>query len=68
MSRIGATERSCRKIAIVATAHYLVRAMAAMMSTGEVWREVAYCHGGSYFEHEYVLVGHTPGIKMAGVE
>ena len=30
-----------KKIAIVATAHHLVRAMAAMLSTGEVWREAA---------------------------
>jgi len=30
-----------KKIAIVATAHYLVRVMAAMLRTGEVWREEA---------------------------
>ena len=28
-----------KKIAIVATAHYLVRVMAAMLRTGEVWRD-----------------------------
>jgi len=30
-----------RKIALVATAHYLVRVMAAMLRTGECWREKA---------------------------
>ena len=29
------------KIAIVATAHYLVRIMHAMLTTGETWREAA---------------------------
>jgi len=45
-ARIGAyCERVMRgdagrkKIAIVATAHYLVRVMAAMLRTGEVWRD-----------------------------
>ncbi|MHC4507098.1 MAG: IS110 family RNA-guided transposase [Planctomycetota bacterium] len=39
--RIADGDAGRRKIAIVATAHYLVRAMAAMMSTGEIWREAA---------------------------
>jgi transposase len=30
-----------KKIAVVATAHYLVRVMAAMLRTGEVWRDEA---------------------------
>ncbi len=34
--RRGDPER--RKIALVATAHYLLRAMMAMLRTGEVWR------------------------------
>ena len=30
-----------RKIALVATAHWLVRCMQTMLTTGEVWREAA---------------------------
>ena len=37
--RRGDSDRS--KIAIVATAHYLVRVMHAMLTTGEVWRDAA---------------------------
>lgn len=37
--RQGRADR--RKIALVATAHWLVRCMAAMLRTGEVWREAA---------------------------
>jgi hypothetical protein len=39
--RITGGDAGRRKIAIVATAHYLVRAMAAVMSTGKLWREAA---------------------------
>lgn len=36
--RIGHEDPDRRKIALVATAHYLCRVMAAMLRTGEVWR------------------------------
>lgn len=32
-------DRNRRKIALIATAHYLARVMLAMLKTGEVWRE-----------------------------
>jgi len=37
--RIRGDDPGRKKIAIVATAHYLVRVMAAMLRTGEVWRD-----------------------------
>lgn len=37
--RIEQGNRDRKKIAIVATAHYLARVMLAMLHTGEVWRE-----------------------------
>lgn len=37
--RIGGCNKNRKKIAIVAIAHYLVRAMQAMLRTGEAWRE-----------------------------
>ena len=37
--RIRRDDPDRKKIAIVATAHYLVRVMAAMLRTGEVWRD-----------------------------
>jgi hypothetical protein len=37
--RITRGEADRRKIALVATAHHLARVMAAMLRTGEVWRE-----------------------------
>jgi transposase len=37
--RVGRGERDRRKIALVAAAHRLARAMAAMLRTGEAWRE-----------------------------
>ncbi len=37
--RICGDDPGRKKIAIVATAHYLVRVMAAMLRTGEVWRD-----------------------------
>lgn len=37
--RLVGTDRDRRKLALVATAHKLVRAMAAMLRSGEVWRE-----------------------------
>lgn len=36
--RIMGTDQDRKKIALVATAHYLVRIMHAMLRTGEVWR------------------------------
>jgi transposase len=39
--RIRRGRKDRRKTALVATAHYLLRCMYAMLSTGEVWREVA---------------------------
>ena len=39
--RIRQGRKDRRKTALVATAHYLLRCMYAMLSTGEVWREVA---------------------------
>jgi transposase len=39
--RIHRGERERRKIALVATAHYLLRIMLAMLRTGEVWRQEA---------------------------
>lgn len=39
--RIAAGKKDRNKIALVATAHYLVRCMAAMLRTGEAWREAA---------------------------
>jgi len=36
--RIGQGNRERRKIALVATAHYLVRVMVAMLRSGECWR------------------------------
>jgi transposase len=37
--RIMRGDKERKKIALVATAHYLIRAMLAMLRTGEVWRE-----------------------------
>ncbi len=37
--RIARDDPDRRKIALVATAHHLVRVMAAMLRTGEAWRE-----------------------------
>jgi transposase len=37
--RVARGEADRRKIALVATAHHLARVMAAMLRTGEVWRE-----------------------------
>ena len=37
--RVSGGEKERRKIAIVATAHYLSRVMAAMLRSGEAWRE-----------------------------
>jgi transposase len=37
--RLVGTDRDRRKLALVATAHKLVRVMAAMLRSGEVWRE-----------------------------
>jgi len=39
--RIMRGDKERKKIALVATAHYLIRAMLAMLQTGEVWRESA---------------------------
>jgi transposase len=39
--RVGHGDADRRKIALVATAHHLVRAMHAMLRTGEVWRSAA---------------------------
>ena len=39
--RITGGDRDRRKLALVATAHKLARAMAAMLRTGEAWREAA---------------------------
>ena len=39
--KIGAGKPERRKIALVATAHYLLRCMFGMLRTGEVWRQVA---------------------------
>lgn len=39
--RIRGGKKERRKIALVATAHYLLRCMFAMLRTGEVWREAA---------------------------
>jgi transposase len=39
--RVTRGEADRRKIALVATAHHLARVMAAMLRTGEVWRERA---------------------------
>ena len=36
--RIAAGKKDRRKIALIATAHYLVRVMLSMLKTGEVWR------------------------------
>jgi transposase len=36
--RIMRDDKQRKKIALVATAHYLLRAMLAMLQTGEVWR------------------------------
>ena len=36
--RIQRDDKQRKKIALVATAHYLLRAMLAMLQTGEVWR------------------------------
>jgi len=37
--RVARDDPDRRKIALVATAHHLVRVMAAMLRTGEAWRE-----------------------------
>ena len=37
--RVCRDDATRRKIALVATAHHLLRAMHSMMLTGEVWRE-----------------------------
>ena len=39
--RVAGGKKDRRKIALVATAHYLLRCMLAMLQTGEVWREAA---------------------------
>jgi transposase len=39
--RVRRGDRSRRKIALVATAHYLVRVMLTMLQSGEVWRSEA---------------------------
>ena len=39
--RVSGGERDRRKLAVVATAHKLARTMAAMLRTGEAWREAA---------------------------
>ncbi len=39
--RIQRGDKQRKKIAVVATAHYLLRAMLAMLQTGEVWRDSA---------------------------
>lgn len=39
--RVQGGDAQRKKIAVVATAHYLVRVMLAMLSTGEVWRHDA---------------------------
>jgi transposase len=39
--RVAGGKADRRKIALVATAHYLLRCMLAMLQTGEVWREAA---------------------------
>lgn len=39
--RIAGGKKDRHKIALVATAHYLLRCMAAMLRTGETWREAA---------------------------
>lgn len=41
LERIQRGDKSRRKIAIVATAHYLVRVMWSMLKTGTLWRERA---------------------------
>jgi transposase len=40
-ARIARNDKERKKVALVATAHYLVRVMAAMLRTGEVWRQEA---------------------------
>ena len=47
--RVAGGDRDRRKLAVVATAHKLARAMAAMLRTGEAWREAA---GGREQERE----------------
>lgn len=37
--RIGQNKPTRRRIALVATAHHLLRVMHAMLKSGEVWRE-----------------------------
>lgn len=39
--RVKRDDKERRKIALIATAHYLARVMLAMLQTGEVWRESA---------------------------
>ena len=39
--RIRGEKKERRKIALVATAHYLLRCMFAMLRSGEVWHEAA---------------------------
>ncbi len=39
LERIQRDDKSRRKIAIVATAHYLIRVMWSMLKSGELWRE-----------------------------
>ena len=41
--RIQRDDPDRKKIALVATAHYLVRVMHAMLRTGEVWRDQETC-------------------------
>ncbi len=41
--RVKREDKERRKIALIATAHYLARVMLAMLQTGEVWRESAVC-------------------------
>ncbi len=41
LDRVAGGKRDRRKTALVATAHYLLRCMLAMLRTGELWREAA---------------------------
>jgi transposase len=38
--RIRKNQKDRSKIALIATAHYLLRVMLAMLKSGEVWREI----------------------------
>jgi len=39
--RVCGGEKERRKVALVATAHHLLRCMIAMLKSGEVWRQAA---------------------------